>query len=93
MAFDGVHASMLLERLARRDIVAYSYSRFSSGNFERKSLVEIAGLSSVLKHTVVGFALNIYNTKEEIETTIEAVKEEVAKIRLEFSGNICKENK
>jgi len=93
MAFEGVHASMLLERLARRDIVAYSYARFSSGNFERKSLVEIAGLDSSLKHTVIGFALNIYNSKEEIATTIEAVKEEVAKIRLEFSGTICKESK
>jgi len=93
MAFEGVHASMLLERLAKRDILAYSYARFNTGNFERKSLVEIAGLDSSLKHSVIGFALNIYNTKDEIEQTIEAVKEEVAKIRLEFSGNICKESK
>ncbi len=93
MAFEGVHSSILLERLAKKDIVAYSFSRFSSGNFERKSLVEIAGLSKSLKHCVIGFALNIYNTRDEIESVIEVIKQEVEKIRYEFSGNICKESK
>ena len=92
MAFDGVHASMLLERLARRDIIAYSFARFSSGNFERKSLVEIAGLSPSLKHSVVGFALNIYNSEDEIKQTIEAVKEEISFLR-KINGDICKESK
>ncbi len=92
-AFEGVHASMLLSELAKEDIVAYSYAKFSSRNFERVSLVDIANLDSSLRHTVVGFSLNIYNTKEEIEKTIQVVKEAVAKIRKEYSPTICKESK
>ena len=93
MAFANVHASMLLDRLAQKDIVAYSFATFNNRNFERTSIIDIASLESSLKHCVVGFSLNINNTEEEIKTTVNAVKEAVAQIRSEISGGICEEAK
>ena len=93
MAFAGVHASVLLDKLAQKDIVAYSYATFNNRNFERTSIIDIASLDSSLTHCVVGFSLNINNTEEEIKTAIEAVKEAVAQIRAEVSGTVCKESK
>jgi len=93
MAFEGVHASALLDELANKDIAAYSFVTLSNGNFERPSAVEVANLDASLKHTTVGFALNIYNTQEDIKTAIKAIKESVENIRANFSQDICKESK
>jgi cysteine desulfurase len=93
MAFEGVHASALLDELANKDIAAYSYTTLSNGNFERPSAVEVANLDATLEHCAVGFALNIYNTKEEIDKTVIAIKEAVENIRENFSQDICKESK
>ena len=92
MAFGGVHASMLLSELASKDIIAYSFATFANRNFERTSIIDIANLDSNLRHCVVGFSLSIYNTQEEIKEAAKAVKEAVAKIRAEFSGDICEED-
>lgn len=93
MAFEGVHASMLLNELAKEDIEAYSFAVFDNRNFERQSLIEIANLSNSLKHTVVGFSLSAQNTKEEIDKVIKVAKEAIEKIRTNYSGEICKEDK
>lgn len=93
MAFENVHASMLLSELANKDIVVSSFATFNGRNFERTSLVEIANLDSSLTHCIVTFSLNIHNTEEEIKEASKIIKETVAKIRAEFSGNICKEQK
>ena len=92
-AFEGVHASMLLDELAKEGIIAYSFATFANRNFERRSLIDIANLDNSLIHSVVGFSLSIYNTKEEIAKTAAVVKEAVAKIRKEYSPTVCKENK
>jgi len=81
MAFEGVHASILLDRLAQKNISAYSYVTFNNRNFQRVTLVEIANLSSSLKHCVVGFSLGSQTTKEDLDTTLEAIKEAVKEIR------------
>ncbi|NPA27553.1 MAG: aminotransferase class V-fold PLP-dependent enzyme [Epsilonproteobacteria bacterium] len=89
MAFENVHASILKDYLASKDILIYSFATLKSPHFERVSLVELNSLPSYLKHCVVGFALNTQNSEEEIETTIKEVKEAVKNIR-EISVN-CKE--
>ncbi len=93
MAFGGVHASMLLERLAQKGVEAYSFATFDNRNFERQSLIDIANLDSGLKHTVVGFSLSLSNTKEEIEEAAKIIKETVSEIRENFSSDLCKESK
>ena len=81
MAFEGIHASWLIDRLAQKDIVAYSYATFNNRNFQRVSLVDIANLDSSLKHTVVGFSLSSNSTKEQIDGVIEIIKEVVEELR------------
>lgn len=81
MAFEGVHASMLLDALAACDISAYSFATFANANFERPSLVEIANLSNSLTHCTIGFSLLNETTKEDIEQTIKAVGKAVEEIR------------
>ena len=85
MAFEGVHASILLDKLAKRDIVAYSFATFNNRNFQRVSLVEIANLDKSLQHCIVGFSLSLETTKEQINTAIEEIKGAVKEIR-EFSA-------
>jgi cysteine desulfurase len=91
VAIEGVHASMLKDYLASKDILVYSFATLKSGNFERVSLVELNSLDSSLKHSIIGFALNTQNSEEEIERVIEEVKKGVETIR-EFSGDVCKED-
>ncbi len=81
MAFEGVHASMLIDALARKDIVAYSFCTFNNRNFERVSLVELAKLDDSLRHSIVGFSLGLHIKKEDIKTAIEAIKESIEEIR------------
>jgi len=92
-AIEGVHASILLERLAKKDIVAYSFSTFERRHFERKELTEIAALDSSLKFCVIGFSLSILNTKEEIEIAIAEIKSAIDEVRNRISGDVCKEKK
>jgi cysteine desulfurase len=87
VAFEGVHASALLDRLASKDIAAYSFAAFSSMNFQRVSIVDIANLSSSLKHCTIGFSLGSNTTKEELDSTLEAIKEAIEEIR---SFSSCK---
>jgi len=90
-AIEGVHASMLLNALAQKDIIAYSFATLSNGNFDRVSLVDIANLDSSLKHTIVGFSLNNDTSEDDIKTTIKATKEAIETLRA-ISTN-CKEQK
>ncbi len=90
-AFEGIHASMLLDKLAKKDISAYSFAIFNNKNFERVSLIDIASLDSSLKHSIIGFSLSVNTTSEDIEETIKAVTQAVEEIR-EY-GDICKEIK
>jgi cysteine desulfurase len=87
VAFKGVSASMLLDRLAKRDIQAYSFAIFSNRNFERISLVDIANLDSSLRGCVVGFSLGLNIKKEDLDIALEAIKEAVEEIR---SFSACK---
>jgi len=81
MAFEGVHGGMLVDLLAKKDIVAYSFASYARANFQRTSLVELAKLDVSLKHCSIGFSLWSYNTQEEIEKAIEIIKETVAEVR------------
>jgi cysteine desulfurase len=91
-AVEGVHASMLLDELATKDIIAYSFSTHNFSNFERISLTEINALPSYLKHTIIGFSLNNSISQEDINIVAKEFKAAVEKIR-NFSGNLCKEQK
>ncbi len=91
MAFEGVHGGMLLDLLASKGIEAYSFVTLKRAHFERRSLVELANLPESLKHSIIGFSLNSFNTKEEIKQVIKTTKELVEYIRSEVSGNLCKE--
>ena len=91
MAFEGVHGGMLLDFLAKKEIIAYSYATLSRGHFERKSLIEIASLKEDLKYTTIGFSLNSFNTQEEIKQIITTTKELVEDIRNNISKGVCKE--
>jgi len=81
MAFEGVHSSMLIDKLAQKDIVAYSFSKFNTRNFERVSLVEIAALNGSLKHCTIGFSLASYTTKEQLDEALKVIKESISEIR------------
>jgi len=91
LAFENIHASILLNALAHKDIAAYSFMVQNGGNFERISAVEVAGLDSSLKHCAIGFWLSIYNTQEEINQAIATIKETINQLR-ENSFD-CKESK
>ncbi len=89
-AIEGVHASMLLDKLANNGIVAYSFATLARGNFDRVSLTQINSLDSSYKHTVIGFSLNNTTTKEEIDKTLEVIQNSIKEIR-EITN--CKEQK
>ncbi len=81
MAFQGVHGGMLVDLLAKRDIIAYSYASYPRTNFERTPLTELAKLDESLKHCTVGFSLWSHNSEEEIEEAIKIINETVAEVR------------
>ena len=81
MAFKGVHGSMLVEALAKKGVIAYSYSNYIQSNFDRPPLTELASLDATLKHTVIGFSLWVYNTKEEIQKAIDIISQTIQEIR------------
>ncbi len=81
VAIEGVHASMLLDRLAQKDILAYSFATFNNRHFERVSLVELASLDSSLRHCVVGFSLDVNIKKEDLDIALDAIKEAIEEIR------------
>ena len=81
MAFKGVHGGMLVDLLAKKDLIAYSFASYPNANFERTPLTEIANLDPSLKHTAVGFSLWSQNSEEEIKEAIKIINETVAEIR------------
>lgn len=87
IAFDGVHGSMLLDALAAKSIVAYSYANYTRANFERTPLTKIANLDDSLTHCAIGFSLHASTSEEEIKETIAAVESAVEEIR---SFTACK---
>ena len=89
-AIEGVHASMLLDRLAQEDIIAYSFVTISRGNLQRTPLTQIANLDESLKYCVVGFSLHNENTKDELQKTLDVTKTAIEEIRKISS---CKEIK
>jgi len=79
VAIRDIHASMLLETLAQKGVIAYSFATFSNRNFERISLVDIANLDEHLRHSIIGFSfgmqLNDYDIKEALKIVKESIKE------------------
>ena len=81
MAFQGVHGGMLIDLLAKKGILAYSFATYTRAHFERISLIELAKLDESLKHCTVGFSLWLHNSEEEIEEAIKIINETVTEIR------------
>lgn len=90
-AVENVSASMLLDELATKDIVAYSFATHNHSHFERTSLIEINALPNSLKFSTIGFSLGSNITNKDIEVVAKEFKDAVKKIR-SFSGDICKED-
>jgi len=81
VAIEGVHASMLIDSLANKGVVAYSFATFANRNFQRVSLVNIASLDKTLMHTVIGFSFSTNNTEEEAKEALKKIKESIKELR------------
>jgi len=80
-AFEGVQSEALLYELDRAGVEAYSCTLHRHGNWQRRSIPEILKLDPSLHHTTVGFALSRFSTQEEIDHTIQSVKEALEYLR------------
>jgi cysteine desulfurase len=78
VGFDGIAGDMLLWELGKAGIYGYTE--------DGRELVDAMEIEPKYRHTLVGFALSRYTTKEEIDYTIAKLKEAVEKIRTDIKG-------
>jgi cysteine desulfurase len=81
VAVKGVHASMLIDTLANKGVVAYSFATYVNRNFQRVSLVDIASLDSSLRHSVIGFSFSSKIGEEEAKEALKIIKESIEELR------------
>ncbi len=79
ISFNYVEGESLM--MALRDIAVSSGSACTSANLEPSYVLRALGLNDELAHSSIRFTLGRYTTEEEIDYTIELVKNAVAKLR------------
>ncbi|HDR1041238.1 IscS subfamily cysteine desulfurase [Pasteurella multocida] len=79
ISFNYVEGESLM--MALRDIAVSSGSACTSASLEPSYILRALGLNDELAHSSIRFTLGRYTTEEEIDYTIELVKNAVAKLR------------
>ncbi|MDY0690834.1 IscS subfamily cysteine desulfurase [Pasteurella multocida] len=79
ISFNYVEGESLM--IALRDIAVSSGSACTSASLEPSYVLRALGLNDELAHSSIRFTLGRYTTQEEIDYTIELVKNAVAKLR------------
>lgn len=79
ISFNYVEGESLM--MALRDIAVSSGSACASASLEPSYVLRALGLNDELAHSSIRFTLGRYTTEEEIDYTIELVKNAVAKLR------------
>lgn len=81
MTFEGVEGESLLIRLDLEGICASAGSACTSGSLNPSHVLLAIGLEPDRARSAVRFTLGVENTREEIDKTVETVKNTVAKLR------------
>jgi cysteine desulfurase len=81
ISFRGIEGEAMLWDLNRAGIGASTGSACASEDLESNPVMEAIGADEDLAHTAIRFSLRRYNTKEEIDYTIEVVKKAVDRLR------------
>ncbi len=81
ISFRGIEGEAMLWDLNRAGIGASTGSACASEDLESNPVMEAIGADEDLAHTAIRFSLSRYNTKEEIDYTIEVVKKAVDRLR------------
>lgn len=81
ISFRGIEGEAMLWDLNRAGIGASTGSACASEDLEANSVMEAIGAEEDLAHTAIRFSLSRFTTKEELEYTIDIVKEAVNRLR------------
>jgi len=81
ISFRGIEGESMLWDLNRKGIGASTGSACASEDLEANSVMESIGVDDDLAHTAIRFSLSRYNTKEQMDYTLEAVKKAVKRLR------------
>lgn len=81
ISFRGIEGESMLWDLNRAGIGASTGSACASENLEANSVMEAIGAAEDLAHTAIRFSLSRYTTQEELDYTLETVKEAVKRLR------------
>jgi cysteine desulfurase len=81
ISFRGIEGESMLWDLNRAGIGASTGSACASEDLEANSVMESIGADDDLARTAIRFSLSRYNTKEQMDYTLEAVKKAVKRLR------------
>jgi len=81
ISFRGIEGESMLWDLNRSAIAASTGSACASEDLESNPVMEAIGAEADLAHTAIRFSLSRYTTKEELDFTLEVVKEAVVRLR------------
>jgi cysteine desulfurase len=92
ISFRGVEGESMLWDLNRSGIAASTGSACASEELTANPVMSAFGSDSELAHTAIRFSLSRFNTEEEIDYTIEKVKDAVQRLRAISSSYAYKPN-
>ncbi|QOR61896.1 NifS family cysteine desulfurase [Sulfurovum sp. ST-21] len=81
ISFRGIEGEAMLWDLNRAGIAASTGSACASEDLEANSVMEAIGAAEDLAHTAIRFSLSRYTTQEELDYTLDAVKQAVERLR------------
>ena len=87
VSFAGVRSEVLLHALEERGIYVSSGSACSSHHPALSGTLKAVGIKKELLDSTLRFSLGIYNTEEELDYTIQALKELLPMLRRYGGGS------
>ena len=81
VSFDFIEADNILQELDKRGIYVSTGSACTTGRIESSHVLKAIGLSDTIAHSTIRISLGKYNTKKEIDYTIEYLVDIVNKLR------------
>jgi len=81
ISFRGIEGESMLWDLNRAGVGASTGSACASEDLEANSVMEAIGAAEDLAHTAIRFSLSRFTTQEELDYTLEIVKEAVKRLR------------